>query len=134
MDHKIITVCLMNSRRIHRALVEMAGSREIGEDRQMAVIAALKLLEPDYEGMSTSEIFDQLGEKTSQELQQLARLIHPVLCSLKLEKWLGVSGQCHYLAQSAAPRGGEVRRMLMDGEGHEYQHLMRSGGQATLNR
>jgi hypothetical protein len=121
MDHKVVTVCLMNSRRIHQILDELADARNINNDSHMAIVATLKLMNPDYQGIGTEDIADDLKGKSRQELFKLARSIHPVLCSLKLEKWLGVSGQCHYLAQSAAPRGGEVRRMLLDGSAREIR-------------
>ena len=119
MDHKIVTVCLMTSQRIGEVLGELAESRNTGSDCHIAVVAALKLVEPAYYDLGTVDIGADLKTKSTQELCTLARLIHPVMCSLKLEKWLGVSGQCHYLAQSAVPRGGKARRMLLDNTAHE---------------
>ena len=121
MDRKIPTVCLMNSRRIRLTLRELSEQRSIGSDRQMAVVAALKLLEPKYEGARVEVIFDDLQDKSEQELMPLARLVHPVLCSLKLEKWLRDSGQCQYLAERASPRGTAVRRILLDDKAGEIK-------------
>ena len=119
MDHKIVAVCLMNSRGIRRTLAQLASGSEIRGDRDMAVVAALKLLEPKYQGVSTAMIFKDLQLKSDDELSRLARTIHPVLCSLKLEKWLGVSGNCHYLAQSEVVTGGRMTRILLDGKASE---------------
>ena len=121
MDRKITTVCLMNSRRIHQTLRELAEQREITNDRHMAVVAALKLLEPAYQGAAVESLFDDLKSKSDRDLVPLARLIHPVLCSLKLEKWLRESGQCQYLAERASPRGGSVRRILLDEQAGEIK-------------
>lgn len=114
MDRKIPTVCLMNSRRIQLTLSELAQQRDITTDRHMAVVAALKLLKPAYQGAPVNVIYDDLSAKNEDELLPLARLVHPVLCSLKLEKWLRDSGHCQYLAQRASPRGEVVRRILLD--------------------
>ncbi len=121
MDRKITTVCLMNSRRIHLTLLELAERRSISTDRHMAVVAALKLLEPGYQGAAVDTIFDDLKRKSDKELLPLARLIHPVLCSLKLEKWLRESGPCQYRAERASPRGVVVRRILLDDQAREIK-------------
>jgi hypothetical protein len=123
MNHKVITVCLMNSRRIHQVLQDLILSRDIHDESHMAIVAALKWLEPAYQGLATQELADDLGAIPAPELVKLARLVHPLLCSLKLEKWLGVSGDCHYLAQSEVPRGAAVRRMLLDGSAREIRQL-----------
>ena len=115
MDHKIVTVCLMNSRRIHQTLVGMMADNAVHSDRDMAVVAALKLLEPGYQGITTAAIFTDLRSKTDAELQALSKMIHPVLCSLKFEKWLGVSGNSHYMAQAVVAKGVAVKRLLLDG-------------------
>ena len=121
MDRKITTVCLMNSRRIHQTLRQLAEQRTICNDRHMAVVAALKLLEPAYQGVKVEKIFDDLKSRPDSELVSLARLIHPVMCSLKLEKWLKQSGQCQYLAESASPRDSVVRRILLDDNATEIK-------------
>lgn len=123
MDRKITTVCLMNSRRIHQTLLELAQHCSIENDRHMAVVAALKLLEPAYTGVAVEVIFEDLRGKADAELVALARMIHPVLCSLKLEKWLRDSGQCQYLAERACPRGTSVRRMLLDDHAREISQV-----------
>lgn len=126
MDQKITTVCLMNSRRIYQTLQELAEERIISDDRHMAVVAALKLLEPAYQGAAVEQIFDDLKSRPDSELMPLARLVHPVLCSLKLEKWLKQSGQCHYMAEGAGPRGGVVRRILLDDKAAEIKSVSKS--------
>ena len=114
MNHKIVTVCLMTSQRIVQVLSELAAAPQLVSERQMTVLAALKLMLPNYRDAGTADIASDLRAKSDKELEVLARRLHPVLCSLKLEKWLGVSGQCHYLAQSAVPSGGEAQRVLLD--------------------
>jgi hypothetical protein len=114
MEQKIATVCLMNSRRIHQTLRELSATRTVSNDRHMAVVAALKLLETDYQGVDVETICDDLSRRPEQDLEPLARLVHPVLCSLRLEKWLKESGQCQYIAEGATPVGGVVRRILLD--------------------
>jgi len=116
MDHKIVPVCLMTSRGIYKTLRLLAAGAPISSDREMAVVAALKLREPAYEGAVAADIFSDLSLKSERELLALSRAIHPVLCSLKLEKWLGVSGNCHYLAQSVSATGALPKRILLDGQ------------------
>lgn len=126
MEQKITTVCLMNSRRIYQTLQELAQQRVISDDRHMAVVAALKLLEPAYQGAAVEQIFDDLKSRPDSELMPLARLVHPVLCSLKLEKWLKQSGQCQYMAEGAGPKGGVVRRILLDDQAAEIRPAIKS--------
>lgn len=137
MDHKIVPVCLMTSRGIHETLTRLVAGAPISSDRQLAVVAALKLLEPSYEGVATEDMFRDLAGKSERELAELSRMIHPVLCSLRLEKWLGVSGHAHYLAQSVVSRDVKPKRILLDGRAMEIplpgeQHLSGQRGVAAL--
>lgn len=121
MDNKVNTCCLMTSRRIQLALKELASQQNISNDRQMAVVAGLKLLKADYLGVDIASLCQDLATYSEAELAYTARQVHPLLCSLKLEKWLGVTGQCRYVAESIAPRGGETRRILLDSFGREIR-------------
>lgn len=134
MDSKIDTCYLMTSRRINLALRELAAGQEISNDRQMAVVAGLKLLRQDYVGVGLEKLCADLASASDLELSQTARQIHPLLCSLKLEKWLGGSGECHYLVESIAYRGGANRRILLDSHGREMRadEWQVAGGQASL--
>lgn len=119
MEHKIATACLMNSRRIHQTLLDLASQKAVTTDRHMAVVAALKMLQADYQGVAVKQICDDLDSRPEPELEALARRIHPVLCSLRLQKWLKDSGQQQFMAESAGPRGTLVRRILLDDDATE---------------
>jgi hypothetical protein len=121
MEHKIATACLMNSRRIHQTLLDLANQKVVSTDRHMAVLAALKMLQSDYQGVGVKQICDDLSNRPNLELEALARRIHPVLCSLRLQKWLKDSGQQQYMAESAGPRGALVRRILLDDDATELR-------------
>ncbi len=121
MEHKTAAAWLMNSRRIHQTLLDLASQRAITTDRHMAVIAALKMLQVDYQGVGVKQICDDLSGRPELELEALARRIHPVLCSLRLQKWLQDSGRQQYMAESAGPRGTLVRRILLDDDATELR-------------
>lgn len=121
MEHKIAAAWLMNSRGIHQTLLDLAGHKIASTDRHMAVVAALKMLQADYQGVAIKQICDDLGNRPDFELEALARSIHPVLCSLRLQKWLKDSGRQQYMAESAGPRGTLVRRILLDDDATELR-------------
>lgn len=119
MEQKIATAWLMNSRRIQQTLLELSSQKGASTDRHMAVIAALKLLRAEYQGQSVKQVCDTLVDLPQSELNGLARRLHPVLCSLRLQKWLKASGRQQYLAESPGPRGALVRQVLLDDDSIE---------------
>jgi hypothetical protein len=119
MEQKIATAWLMNSRRIQQTLQDLSRQQAAGTDRHMAVIAALKLLRTEYQGLGVKQVGDALGDLSEPELFDLARSLHPVLCSLRLQKWMKASGQQQYLAESPGPRGALARRVLLDDDAIE---------------
>ena len=127
MEQKIATAWLMNSRRIQQTLEDLSSQKVASSDRQMAVIAALKLLRTEYQGLSVKQVGEELTDLSERERSDLARKLHPVLCSLRLQKWMKESGGQQYLAESTGPRGALVRRVLLDDDAMDQRDRNSSG-------
>ena len=98
-------------------LKAMLETRQLKTDREFAVMAALKMSRSEYRGESVGAVLQQVA--TQNNTAQLARAIHPVLCSLDLLKWMGDDGQCAYIVEARHGRGQEGTKLAFDTQGAE---------------
>ena len=94
---------LMNSRTIARELRGIAAGDTLNT-AQLSVVFGLVFTHPEYENSDIDSVVTSIRQKSEPVLTQLARKIHPVLCSLQLDKD-ELSGGEYWRAQRVGPRG-----------------------------
>jgi SOS response regulatory protein OraA/RecX len=109
----------MSSHRIESVLEQLLASRKLTSDREFAVMAALKMSRSEYRGQSVNQVLTDIATGSQQTLRQLARNIHPVLCTLDLHKWLGDDGEYAYVVEASHGRGQEATTLAFDDKGSE---------------
>lgn len=95
--------CLMNSRHIAKQLSSIANGENLDLAR-LSIVFALVYAHSEYENADVDSVVAALKNKTAAELKQLARELHPILCSINVEKQ-DLPGGEHWRAERAGPRG-----------------------------
>lgn len=114
MGQTVQSQCLMTSRRIAEVIDRVIDDACVHDEREFAVIAAIKLGRAEYRQCTLAELTAMLGNLDHGARLQLARDIHPLLCSLTVEEHRGKSGPDGYRVQILNPRGASGQLVVFD--------------------
>ena len=95
--------CLMSSRAIARQLKAIATGEPL-DTSKLSVVFGLVFAHPEFENADVDSVVKDIMGCTHNELEQLAKEIHPVLCSMQLAHENGPGGE-YWRAERARPRG-----------------------------
>lgn len=95
--------CLMSSRAIAQQLNAIAAGEQLNTP-QLSVVFGLVFAHPEFENADVDTVVKDIMSRSESSLQQLAKEIHPVLCSMHLAHEKGPGGE-YWRAERARPRG-----------------------------
>lgn len=121
MGQTVQSQCLMTSRRVAEVINRVIDTAAVRDEREFAVIAAIKLGHPEYRRCTLAELASRLGELDTSARLGLARDIHPLLCSLTVEEQRGKAGPDGYRVQILNPRGASGRLVVFDVDAREVE-------------
>lgn len=121
MGQTVRSQYLMTSRRIVEVIDRVIDELGVRDEREFAVVAAIKLGRLEYRHSTLVELAGKLGELDHAARIKLARDIHPLLCSLTVEEHRGKAGPDGYCIQILNPRGVSGRMVLFDINAREVE-------------
>lgn len=95
--------CLMSSRTIARQLKAIAAGATLDAPK-LSAIFGLVFAHPEFENSDVDSVVADLKGRSDSNVQQLAKEIHPVLCSMNIAHEKGPGGE-NWRAERARPRG-----------------------------
>lgn len=95
--------CLMSSKTIAAQLSAIAAGARLDKPK-LSVIFGLVFAHTEFENADVDAVVKNVKLRSETELKQLAKEIHPVLCSMHLALEKGPGGE-NWRAERARPRG-----------------------------